>query len=121
MNISKNMAKIAVTALEDKKGEDIQVIEVSEISVLADYFIISNGTNAAQVQALVDNVEESLEQQGYRPKRIEGIHNTSWVLMDYGDIIIHIFSKEDRLFYDLERVWRDGKNISIEELLDTQK
>lgn len=118
MDISKDMAKIAVAALEDKKGEDIRIIEVGSVSVLADYFIISNGTNASQVQALVDNVEESLSKQGYKPKRIEGVHNSNWVLMDYGDVIVHIFSKEDRLFYDLERVWRDGCTISKEELED---
>lgn len=110
------MAKLAFTALEDKKGEDIKVIQVDEVSVLADYFIISNGTNTSQVQALVDSVEESLGKGGYEPLRIEGIGNSSWVLMDYGDIIVHIFSQEDRLFYDLERIWRDGKDIKKEDL-----
>lgn len=116
MNNSKEMAKIAYAALDDKKGEDIKVIEVGDITILADYFIIANGTNNSQVQALVDNVEEALSKAGYEPKRIEGIKNTSWVLLDYGDVIIHVFSKEDRLFYDLERIWRDGKDISKEEL-----
>ncbi len=116
MNSSKEMAKIAYAALDEKKGEDIKVIEVADITILADYFIIANGTNSSQVQALVDNVEEALHKGGYEPKRIEGIKNTSWVLLDYGDVIIHIFSKEDRLFYDLERIWRDGKDISKEQL-----
>ena len=116
MNSSMNMAKIAYAALEDKKGEDIVVLEVGDITVLADYFIIANGTNSSQVQALVDSVEESLHKEGINPNRIEGIGNSNWILMDYGDIIVHIFSKEDRLFYDLERIWRDGKAISKEEL-----
>lgn len=116
MNISKEMARIAYNALDDKKAEDIVVIEVGQVSVLADYFIIANGTNASQVTALVDAVEESLGKAGHEPKRIEGIGNTSWILMDYGDVIVHIFSKEDRLFYDLERIWRDGKTIGKEEL-----
>jgi iojap-like ribosome-associated protein len=116
MNTSKEMAKITYAALDEKKGEDIRVIQVGDISVLADYFIIANGTNASQVQALVDNVQEMLSKSGYEPKRIEGIRNTSWVLLDYGDVVIHVFSKEDRLFYDLERIWRDGKNITKEEL-----
>lgn len=111
MNISKEMAKIAFRALEEKKGEDIVVIEVGEISALADYFIIANGTNSSQVQALVDSVDVELGKAGYLPKRVEGIGNTNWVLMDYGDIIVHVFSQEDRLFYDLERMWRDGKRI----------
>lgn len=116
MDNSKEMAKLAYMALEDKKGEDIKVIKVDEISVLADYFIISNGTNTSQVQALVDSVEEKLGKEGFQPQRIEGIGNSSWVLMDYGDIIVHIFSQEDRLFYDLERIWRDGIDISKEDL-----
>ncbi|BBF42349.1 ribosomal silencing factor RsfA [Lachnospiraceae bacterium KM106-2] len=116
MDISKDMARLAFEALDDKKAEDIVVLEVGDISVLADYFIIANGTNKSQVQALVDSVEENLSKNGYEPKRIEGIGNANWVLLDYGDVIIHIFSKEDRLFYDLERIWRDGKNISKEEL-----
>lgn len=116
MDNSKLMAKLAYMALEDKKGEDIKVIKVDEISVLADYFIISNGTNTSQVQALVDSVEEKLGKEGFHPQRIEGIGNSSWVLMDYGDMIVHIFSQEDRLFYDLERIWRDGIDISKEDL-----
>lgn len=121
MRQSKEMAKIVFEALEDKKGEDIRVIDISEIATFADYFIIANGTNPAQVSAMVDNVEEFLEKKGYLPKRIEGQRNASWVLMDYTDIIVHIFSKEDRLFYDLERIWRDGKDISKEDLLSDKE
>lgn len=116
MDISKNIAKIAYDALSEKKGEDIRVIEIGDISIIADYFIIANGTNASQVSALVDSVQNELTKNGYEPKRIEGIHNSSWVLMDYGDVIIHVFSKDDRLFYDLERVWRDGKIVERNQL-----
>lgn len=116
MNISKDMAKIVYNALDEKKAEDIVVIEVDQVSVLADYFIIANGTNPSQVTALVDNVEESLSKAGYEPNRIEGIGNKNWVLLDYGDVIIHVFAKEDREFYNLERLWRDGKTVSLEEL-----
>lgn len=116
IDISKEMAKLAYEALEDKKGEDIKVISIGKVSSIADYFIIANGTNASQVTALVDNVEEILGKNGYHPKRIEGVRSASWVLMDYGDIVVHVFSKEDRLFYDLERIWRDGSIISKEEL-----
>ncbi len=113
---AKQMAKIAYAALEDKKAEDIRVIEIKDISILADYMIIANGTNSSQVQALVDNVEEELAKAGVSNKRIEGVKNASWVLMDYNDVIVHVFSREDRLFYDLERIWRDGKDVSREEL-----
>ena len=116
MNESKDMAKLAYAALEDKKGEDIRVIQIGDISVIADYLVIANGTNSSQVSALADSVEETLGKNGYEPKRIEGARNSSWILMDYGDVIVHVFSKEDRLFYDLERIWKDGKNIAKEEL-----
>lgn len=111
MNQSIEMAKIAYEALDEKKGEDIKIIEIGEITTIADYFIIANGTNTSQVDALVAAVEEALGRQGYEPKRIEGVRSASWILMDYGDVVVHVFSKEDRLFYDLERIWRDGKAV----------
>ena len=109
MEQAKQMAKLAYKALDDKKGEDIKVIDISQISVLADYFIIANGTNANQVNALVDSVEEELSKAGYDVKQREGYGLGNWVLLDFGDIIMHVFDKENRLFYDLERIWRDGK------------
>lgn len=113
---SKELAKLAYTALDDKKGEDIRIIDISRISVLADYFIIASGSNKNQVQAMADNVQEELYKAGTEVKQVEGYQSGNWILMDYGDIIIHVFSSEDRLFYDLEKIWRDGANISIEEL-----
>ena len=113
---SKKMAKIAYQALEDRKGEDIQIIDISEVSVLADYFIIANGTNDNQVRALVDNVEEELQKAGFEVKQREGYGLGSWVLLDFGEIIVHVFDKENRLFYDLERIWRDGKFTDVDEL-----
>ena len=115
-NQSKEMAKIAYHALSDKKGEDIKVIDIAEISVLADYFIIANGSNANQVNAMVDSVEEELSKAGYDVKQREGYGLGNWVLLDFGDIIVHVFDKENRLFYDLERIWRDGKLIDPETL-----
>lgn len=112
-NISKSMTKLAITALEDKKAEDIRVIDISEVSVLADYFIIASGTNRSQLQALADNVQESLGRAGYTLKQVEGYNTANWILMDFNDIIVHIFDKENRLFYNLERIWRDGKDIDI--------
>ncbi|MGN0407011.1 MAG: ribosome silencing factor [Bacteroides sp.] len=113
---SKEMTKIAIEALKDKKGEDIRVIDISEVSVIADYFIIVTGNNPMQVQALADNAEEKLAKAGYTTDKVEGFQGASWILMDYNDIIIHVFSKEDRLFYDLERIWRDGRQIEPDEL-----
>ena len=116
MNESKKMALLAVEALEDKKAEDITIIDISEVSVLADYFIIADGNNKNQVQAMVDNVQEELFKAGYEMKQMEGYREGNWILLDFGDIIINIFDKENRLFYDLERIWKDGKEVSIEEL-----
>ena len=116
MNQSKGMAKIAYNALSDKKGEDIKIIDITGISVLADYFIIANGNSDSQVNALVDNVEEELHKAGYPLRQREGQASGSWVLLDFGDIIVHVFDKENRLFYDLERIWKDGKDVTIDEL-----
>ena len=117
MSIEKEMAKIACKAIDDKKGQDIKVIDIHNVSVIADYFVIASGTNSNQVQAIVDNVEEQLGRAGYEPKQVEGTRGSNWILMDYGDLIIHVFDEENRLFYDLERIWRDGKEVDAEEFL----
>ena len=114
---SKELTRLAVKALEDKKGEDIRVIDIREVSILADYFIIADGSNASQVQAMADNVEEELLKVGTECRQVEGYNTANWILMDYGDIIVHVFSREDRLFYDLERIWRDGRIVeNLDEL-----
>lgn len=113
MNKSKEMTRLAIQALEDKKGNDIRVIDIQDVSIIADYFIIASGNNRNQVQTMADNAEEVLGRAGFEPRQLEGYGTASWILMDYNDIIIHIFSEEDRLFYDLERIWRDGKGVDI--------
>ena len=112
MSKSLEMVILAKTALEG----DIKVIDISGVSVLADYFIIADGSNVNQVQAMVDNVDEVLGRAGYECKQMEGYGTGGWILMDYGDIIVHAFCREDRLFYDLERIWRDGKVLDESEL-----
>lgn len=116
MERAKLIVKKAYDALSDKKGEDIKVIEIGKLSTVADYFIIANGSNAPHVESLVDNVEEELLKENIHAERIEGVKSSGWILMDYNDVVVHVFSKEDRLFYDLERVWRDGKEINVDEL-----
>lgn len=113
---SKEMAKLAIEALEDKKAEDIRLINIAEISVLGDYFILASGSNRSQIQALADNVQEKLGRAGVMTKAVEGYETANWILMDFGDIIVHVFDKENRLFYNLERIWRDGKMMDKEEL-----
>ena len=112
----KEMTKIALAALEDKKAQDIRIIDISEVSVMADYFIIASGSNRNQVQAMADNVEEMLFKSGVEKRQIEGYQSANWILMDFNDIIVHIFNEEDRLFYNLEKIWLDGKVIDKEEL-----
>ncbi len=109
MNTINDTLKTIVDALEDKKAENIQLIDISEVSTIADYFVITNGSNTSQIQALSDNVEERLAKSGIRPKNIEGYNTANWILMDYNDFLVHIFDRESRGFYDLERIWRDGK------------
>ena len=118
MSQANEMVKLAITALEDKKGEDIRVIDIREVSVLADYFLIASGSNGNQVQAMADNVEEELGKAVYPCKQVVGYQSANWILMDYGDIIVHVFDKEDRLFYDLERIWRDGKIMEASEFAE---
>ena len=117
MSREKEMAQLACKAIDDKKGKDIQVIDIHEVSVIADYFVIASASNQNQVQAIVDNVEEQLGRAGFEAKQVEGTRNSSWVLMDYGDMIVHVFDEENRLFYDLERIWRDGKVLDMDEFL----
>ena len=118
VSTEKMMAQIACKAIDDKKGQDIKVIDIHTVSVIADYFVIASGTNSNQVQAIVDNVEEQLGRAGFEPKQIERNRNSSWILMDYGDVIVHVFDEENRLFYDLERIWRDGKVLEMDEFLE---
>ncbi len=121
MGQEREMAVLAVKALEEKKGKDIQVIDIHEVSVIADYFVIASATNVNQVEAMVDSVEEALGKAGYEARQIEGSRNSSWVLMDYNDVIVHVFDEENRLFYDLERIWRDGKALTAAEFLSAQE
>ena len=115
---SKEIARMACEALEDKKALEVKIINIEKVSTLADYFIIASGTNRNQVQAMADNAEEFLGKSGYSPKHIEGYQNANWILMDYGDIVLHLFDEENRLFYDLERIWRDGTVIEKEAFLE---
>ena len=115
---AEQMARMTCRALEAKKAVDIKVIDIHEVSVLADYFIISTAKNSNQVQALVDHVDETLDRAGHAVRHVEGDRGSSWVLMDFGDVIVHIFDEENRLFYDLERIWRDGKIVDAQSFMD---
>ena len=113
---AKEIVKMAYKVLDEKKAVDIKIIDISKVSVIADYFIIAGATNDRQVKALADNVEDTLGRAGCEPKSIEGYSNANWILMDYRDVIIHVFNQEQRLFYDLERIWTEGKIVEASEL-----
>lgn len=105
--------KIIVKALDSKKAEDIKVIKVGDLTVIADYFVIADGTSSTQTKALADEAEYKMQENGVVPNRVQGNNGSNWVIIDYGDIVVHVFSKEQRDFYNLERLWRDGEDIDI--------
>ena len=107
------IVKTAVEALRDKKAEDVTVLILQEFPLSPIILLLANGNNQNQLTAMQDAVDEALYKAGLHAKQIEGNNKSTWILMDYEDIIVHLFSKEDRLFYDLERIWRDGKIIEM--------
>ena len=108
---------IAVKAIDSKRGENIRIIKINELTVIADYFIIANGSSSTQVKALADEVEFKLSEAGLEPRRTEGYQGANWIVLDYIDVVIHIFHKETRDFYDLERLWQDGVELSAQDFL----
>ena len=108
MKITHNILQIAYKALDDKFGLDIKILNISEISIIADYFIIATGNNSVQIKAMADEISEKLHKEGIYLKHVEGLSTAKWVLLDFGDIIVHIFDKENREFYNIERIWGDA-------------
>ena len=111
-----DLLKTAVKALDEKKAENIVVMDFRRVSPLADYFVISHADNFRKLAAIADNVVDRLEEAGYPVKSVEGYQSGTWVLMDCERVIVHVFHKDARLFYDLERIWSDGRVMSAEEL-----
>ena len=105
--------KTIVDALEDKKGIDISVLDLSKVSDVTDCFVICSGSNRSQIQALADGVEEALGRNGILHRGIEGYDTANWILLDYGDFVVHVFDKDSRDMYDLERVWGDADKVQI--------
>ena len=109
---SKELAVAVCKALADKRGKDIVALYVREKTDLCDYFVIASGSNAPQIRAMGERVEELVERDlGIVPSRTEGVRDGRWAVVDYGDVIVHIFNDETRLFYHLERLWADGANL----------
>lgn len=116
MNNSKELVKKIYNAIDDKKAIDIKIIDITGVSIVADYFIIASASNSNQLEALEDATDKIMYEQDILPKQIEGGKSSPWILMDYGDIIVHLFTEEGRDFYDLERIWRDGVEVNSSEL-----
>jgi ribosome-associated protein len=108
--------KAAYKALDDKLAIDIRVLEIGEISPMADYFIIASGNNPNQLKAMADIVDETLFKSGLKLSHSEGMQTKSWILLDFGEVVVHLFNKEDRDFYNLERIWADARALTDEEL-----
>ena len=114
----KELALIAVKALDEKKGKEISAIEITDLTTLADYFVIATGTSNTQINALCGAVEKALKEQGEEtPLRREGYRDGTWVLLDYGCLCVHVFSEEAREFYSLEHLWHDGKPMDLSSVL----
>lgn len=111
------MLRTIIKTLDNKKAESIKAIKITDLTILADYFVIANGTSTTHTKTLAEEVEYQLSQNGVEPNRTEGYNGSSWVILDFGDIVVHVFYKETRDYYQLERLWADGEKIDIERFL----
>jgi ribosome-associated protein len=114
----KDILKKIVKTLDTKKAEDIEVIGIKDLTIIADYFVIATGTSTTHTKSLADEVEFQLKEAGVSPSRTEGYNGSSWILLDYSDIVVHIFYKETREYYSLERLWSDGEKVDVKQFLD---
>ena len=118
----KRQVSEAITACQEKQAEEITILELEQGSgAFTDYFVVCSGNNPRQVQAISDEVEERLEKAGQRPTHIEGYKQAEWVLLDYVDFVVHVFSEKARKFYDLERLWKSAKRLAPSELAKTKR
>jgi ribosome-associated protein len=108
-------AQLIAAASKDKKAKDVLILEIKDLSIIADYFVITSGESTTQVRAIVDNIEDKLREKGLRPAGLEGYTLNQWVLMDYSDVIAHIFQEETRKFYEIEKLWLDAPRMDVEE------
>lgn len=113
--------ELIVRALDSKRGEDIQAIKIADLTILADYFVIVNGTSNTHARTLADEVEFQISQKGIEPERCEADTGNTWIILDYGDIIVHVFYKDTRSFYKLEGLWADGEQIDISSLITKEQ
>lgn len=115
--IPKEMALLLAQAMDSKKGKDIRVLETDGVTTLADYFVLCSGSSAPQLKALADAGEKAMKDHGILPHHVEGHRGGTWILQDYGDVVVHVFDKEARAFYDLDRLWADAKTVDLSDVL----
>lgn len=113
----KEMALLLAQAMDSKKGKDIRVLETDGVTTLADYFVLCSGSSAPQLKALADAGEKAMKDHGILPHHVEGHRGGTWILQDYGDVVVHFFDKEARAFYDLDRLWADAKTVDLSDVL----
>lgn len=113
----KEMALLLARAMDSKKGKDIRVLETDGVTTLADYFVLCSGSSAPQLKALADAGEKAMKENGILLHHVEGHRGGTWILQDYGDVVVHVFDKEARAFYDLDRLWADAKTIDLTDVL----
>lgn len=113
----KEMALLLAQAMDSKKGKDIRVLETDGVTTLADYFVLCSGSSAPQLKALADAGEKAMKDHGILPHHVEGHRGGTWILQDYGDVVVHVFDKETRAFYDLDRLWADAKTVDLSDVL----
>ena len=113
----KEMALLLAQAMDSKKGKDIRVLETDGVTTLADYFVLCSGSSAPQLKALADAGEKAMKDHGILPHHVEGHRGGTWILQDYGDVVVHVFDKEARAFYDLDRLWDDAKTVDLSDVL----
>ena len=117
---TKETLKLIVNILDNKKANNIQVIKIDDLTILCDYFVIADTNNVTHVKSLVDEIEYELKQRDKIPNRIEKDKNSNWIVLDYQNIVVHIFHEDTRKFYNLENIWSDGKTISIDSLINEE-
>ena len=113
----KEMALLLAQAMDSKKGKDIRVLETDGVTTLADYFVLCSGSSAPQLKALADAGEKAMKDHGILPHHVEGHRGGTWILQDYGDVVVHVFDEEARAFYDLDRLWADAKTVDLSDVL----
>ena len=111
------LATSTAQILDSKKALDIEILKIEDLTTITDYFVIATGTSTTQIKALAGEVEVKLKEQGVTPLHVEGYDSATWILLDYGSVIVHIFHKESRAFYSLERLWSDAQKVSLEDIL----